>query len=82
MTGFAIVFQSTFYHTACQLGAIGNAKIHAPATDRRMAVGGIAHQELGMKVLDRVCDDLEEMIKVEIVPQTEGRLMTMVLAPK
>jgi translation initiation factor IF-3 len=42
----------------------------------------MAHQELGMKVLDRVCDDLEEMIKVEIVPQTEGRLMTMVLAPK
>ena len=42
----------------------------------------MAHQELGMKVLDRVCDDLEEMIKVEIVSQTEGRLMTMVLAPK
>ena len=42
----------------------------------------MAHQELGMKVLDRVCDDLEELIKVEIVPQMEGRLMTMVLAPK
>ncbi len=42
----------------------------------------MAHQELGMKVLDRVCDDLEELVKVEIVPQTEGRLMTMVLAPK
>ena len=42
----------------------------------------MAHQELGMKVLDRVCDDLDEMIKVEIVPQMEGRLMTMVLAPK
>ena len=45
MTGFAIAFQSTFYHTACQLGAIGNAKIHTPATDRRMAVRGIAHQK-------------------------------------
>ncbi len=42
----------------------------------------MAHQELGMKVLDRVSDDLEELINVEIVPQTEGRLMTMVLAPK
>ncbi len=42
----------------------------------------MAHQELGMKVLDRVCDDLEELVKVEIVPQMEGRLMTMVLAPK
>ena len=26
-------------------GAIRNAKIHAPAADRRMAVGGIAHQK-------------------------------------
>lgn len=42
----------------------------------------MAHQELGMKVLDRVCDDLEEMIKVEMLPQMEGRLMTMVLAPR
>ncbi len=42
----------------------------------------MAHQELGMRVLDRVCDDLEEMIKVEMIPQMEGRLMTMVLAPK
>jgi translation initiation factor IF-3 len=42
----------------------------------------MAHQELGMKVLDRVCDDLEELIKVEMLPQMEGRLMTMVLAPK
>ena len=42
----------------------------------------MAHQELGMKVLDRGCDDLDELIKVEMVPQVEGRLMTMVLAPK
>ena len=42
----------------------------------------MAHQELGMKVLDRVCGDLDELIKVEMVPQVEGRLMTMVLAPK
>ncbi len=45
MTGFAIAFQSTFYHTACQLRAIGNAKIHTPATNRRMAVGGITYQK-------------------------------------
>ncbi|MCH7693038.1 MAG: translation initiation factor IF-3 [Proteobacteria bacterium] len=42
----------------------------------------MAHQELGMRVLDRVCGDLDELIKVEMVPQMEGRLMTMVLAPK
>jgi len=42
----------------------------------------MAHQELGLKVLNRVCDDLGDMVKMELVPRTEGRLMTMVLAPK
>jgi translation initiation factor IF-3 len=42
----------------------------------------MAHQDLGMKVLDRVRDDLGEDIKVEQFPRTEGRLMTMVMAPK
>ena len=39
------------------------------------------HQELGMKVLMRIRDDLEETGKVEQFPKMEGRLMTMVLAP-
>ena len=42
----------------------------------------MAHQDLGMKVLDRVRDELGEDIKVEQFPKTEGRLMTMVMAPK
>ena len=42
----------------------------------------MAHQDLGMKVLDRVRDDLEESVKIEQFPKTEGRLMTMVVAPK
>lgn len=42
----------------------------------------MAHQELGMKVLDRVRDELEELVKVEQFPKSEGRLMTMVIAPK
>ena len=42
----------------------------------------MAHQELGMKVLDRVRDELEELVKVEQFPRSEGRLMTMVIAPK
>ena len=42
----------------------------------------MAHQDLGMKVLDRVRDELGEDIKVEQFPRTEGRLMTMVMAPK
>jgi translation initiation factor IF-3 len=42
----------------------------------------MAHQELGMKVLDRVREDLDELAKVEQNPVKEGRLMTMVIAPK
>ncbi len=42
----------------------------------------MAHQELGMKVLDRVREEVDELAKVEQCPRTEGRLMTMVIAPK
>jgi translation initiation factor IF-3 len=42
----------------------------------------LAHQELGMKVLNRVRDDLATMAKVEQWPRMEGRQMTMVIAPK
>ena len=41
-----------------------------------------AHQELGMDVLVRVKDDLDEIAKVEQMPRMEGRQMTMVVAPK
>jgi translation initiation factor IF-3 len=42
----------------------------------------MAHQELGMKVLNRVREDVDELAKVEQFPKSEGRLMTMVIAPK
>ena len=42
----------------------------------------MAHQDLGMKVLDRVREDVTEEAKVEQFPKSEGRLMTMVIAPK
>jgi translation initiation factor IF-3 len=42
----------------------------------------LAHQELGLKVLHRVRDDLEEEAKVEQTPKMEGRQMVMVIAPK
>ena len=42
----------------------------------------MAHQDLGLKVLDRVRDDLEEIAKVEQFPKMEGRQMIMVVAPK
>ena len=42
----------------------------------------MAHQDLGMRVLDRVRDELDEEVKIEQYPKNEGRLMTMVMAPK
>ena len=42
----------------------------------------MAHQELGMDVLMRVRDQLEEKSKVEQMPRMEGRQMVMVLSPK
>ena len=42
----------------------------------------LAHQDLGMKVLYRVRDDLEEQSKVEQYPRMEGRQMVMVIAPR
>jgi translation initiation factor IF-3 len=42
----------------------------------------MAHQELGMELLQRVKADLEEYGTVEQEPKMEGRLMVMVLAPR
>ncbi|NNG03671.1 MAG: translation initiation factor IF-3 [Inquilinus sp.] len=42
----------------------------------------MAHQELGMNVLIRVRDELEELAKVEQMPRMEGRQMVMVLSPR
>ncbi|MGZ3173411.1 MAG: translation initiation factor IF-3 [Croceibacterium sp.] len=42
----------------------------------------MAHQELGMDLLNRVRDDTAEIAKVEAYPRLEGRQMLMVLSPK
>ena len=42
----------------------------------------MAHQNLGMKVLDRVREELDELSKVEQYPKIEGRQMVMVIAPR
>ncbi len=42
----------------------------------------MAHQELGMKLLDRVKEETLPIAKVESEPRLEGRQMTMVLAPR
>jgi len=41
----------------------------------------MAHRDLGMKLLERVETDLEELGVVEQRPKLEGRQMVMVLAP-
>ena len=42
----------------------------------------MAHQELGMKLLERVKVDTSTISKVEAEPKLEGRQMMMVVAPK
>jgi translation initiation factor IF-3 len=42
----------------------------------------MAHQDLGLKVLERIRTELGEAIKVEQMPRLENRQMIMVLAPK
>lgn len=42
----------------------------------------MAHQELGLKLLQRVEADLEPIAKVEQFPKMEGRRLFMVLSPK
>ncbi len=42
----------------------------------------LAHQELGIQLLDRVKGDTSVLAKVEQEPKFEGRQMVMVLAPR
>ncbi len=42
----------------------------------------MAHQDLGLKVLERIRTELGDTIKVEQMPRLENRQMIMVLAPK
>ena len=42
----------------------------------------MVHQDIGLNVLKRVREELEELAKVEEFPNMEGRQITMVMAPK
>ena len=42
----------------------------------------MAHQDLGVKVLERIRDDMDERTKVEQMPRMENRQMIMVLSPR
>ena len=42
----------------------------------------LSHQELGMRQLERIREDLADIGVVEQMPRLEGRQMVMVIAPK
>jgi translation initiation factor IF-3 len=58
------------------LGEGDKAKITLRFRGREMA-----HQEIGMRVLERIKLDLEAVAQVEQFPKMEGRQLIMVLAP-
>ena len=41
----------------------------------------LAHQDIAMKVLNRVRDEVGETVKIEQFPRMEGRQMIMIMAP-
>ena len=42
----------------------------------------ITHTELGVKILDRVAEDLQDVAVIELKPKMEGRALFMIVAPK
>lgn len=42
----------------------------------------ITHTDLGVKVLDRVAEELQDVAIIESRPRMEGRSMYMIVAPK
>ncbi|HBH90741.1 translation initiation factor IF-3 [Ponticaulis sp.] len=42
----------------------------------------MAHQHLGMELMNKVRTDFDEVAKVELEPKLEGRQMIMVMAPR
>jgi translation initiation factor IF-3 len=59
------------------LGSGDKAKVTLRFRGREMA-----HQEIGVRLLQRVRQDLEAVGTVEQFPRLEGRQMVMVIAPK
>ncbi len=59
------------------LGEGDKAKVTLRFRGREMA-----HQEIGMRQLERIRADLDEIAMVEQMPKMEGRQMVMVIAPK
>ncbi len=42
----------------------------------------MAHQEIGVRLLEKLRGDVEELVQIESMPRLEGRQMVMVMAPK
>ena len=42
----------------------------------------ITHQDLGVKLLDKIKEDLADLSKVDFFPKLEGKQLVMILAPK
>jgi translation initiation factor IF-3 len=42
----------------------------------------MAHQNLGLELLNRVAADVDEIGKVENMPRLEGRQMVMMIGPR
>ena len=42
----------------------------------------LSHPELGRAVLDKVAEQLRDIVIVERIPKLEGKNMTMVLSPR
>ena len=40
------------------------------------------HQEIGIDVLNKICENVQEIAKVEQYPKLEGRQMIMLLSPR
>jgi translation initiation factor IF-3 len=59
------------------LGEGDKAKVTLRFRGREMA-----HQEFGVRLLERIRADLEALATVEQFPRLEGRQMVMLLAPK
>lgn len=59
------------------LGEGDKAKVTLRFRGREMA-----HQEIGMRQLERVKADLDDIALVEQMPKMEGRQMVMVIAPR
>ncbi len=64
-------------HVVRFLEAGDKAKVHIFFKGRE-----IVHREGGMKILDRVAKDTEEIAVIEQPPKQEGRALIMILAPK